>query len=156
MDKKRVIKKNVFFIALSVLAVVAIGLSIYLAFFFSEDCTDITCFKYNMEKCSKARYINEGVESTWQYKIVGKSDGLCDVEVRLLQTKEGSLKLSRLNGLEMTCAYPEGVFKYPEKDLDRCRGILKEEIQSIIIENLHNYIVDNVGEISEVISKTSV
>ena len=39
--------------------------------------------------------------------------------------------------------------RYPEKDLDSCKGELKENLQSVIIENLYKYIIDNLGEISE-------
>ena len=42
--------------------------------------------------------------------------------------------------------YPKGIPIYPEKDLSKCHGRLKEELQAIIINKLHTYIIENIGE----------
>jgi hypothetical protein len=48
----------------------------------------------------------------------------------------------------MTCYLPIGDDRVPEADISVCHGILKEELQAIIIEKLHLYVVENIGEIS--------
>jgi hypothetical protein len=37
----------------------------------------------------------------------------------------------------------------PEDDLSRCTGQLKENLQEIIIQKLHAYVVENLGQISK-------
>jgi hypothetical protein len=49
----------------------------------------------------------------------------------------------------MECGFPKGVVVYPEQDIAQCHGLLKEEMQGIIIKKLHTYIVDNLGEIEQ-------
>jgi hypothetical protein len=94
-------------------------------------------------------YTHEDREASWHYRILGKSDGLCEIEVTLLQAKEGQLGIDRLNGYSMVCEYTTGITAYPERDLSRCHGLLKEELQTIIITKLHQYIITNVGNITE-------
>ena len=53
----------------------------------------------------------------------------------------------------MTCYMPRGIVMQPESDLNECHGLLKESLQDIIIERLHTYIVQNIGQISESITK---
>ena len=69
------------------------------------------------------------------------------MNVKLLQAKRGELGIDRLAGYEMECNYPDGVGTYPEKDLEKCHGKLREELQQIIIEKLHAYIIENLGKI---------
>jgi len=132
-----------------VLALVFIGLAVKMTFFYTEKCEDLECFQTNMKDCDKAGYVNDVEEATWGYKILGESDDECVIEVELLQVKSGSLNMEGLQNYGMTCSYPVGIVEYPEKDLDKCHGRLKEEMQTIIIENLHKYMVDNLEEISE-------
>ncbi|KKQ16334.1 MAG: hypothetical protein US28_C0002G0001, partial [Candidatus Daviesbacteria bacterium GW2011_GWA1_36_8] len=46
------------------------------------------------------------------------------------------------------CLYERGVSAYPEKDLAKCHGRLKEELQTEIIKKLHSYVLTNVGDIN--------
>jgi len=57
--------------------------------------------------------------------------------------------MSVLEGKDMLCYLPLGSISAPQENLARCHGSLKEEMQAIIIKRLHNYIVDNLGEIGE-------
>ena len=54
-----------------------------------------------------------------------------------------------LEGREMECYLPFGSVIEPEENLDRCHGLLKEEMQKIIINKLHNYITDNIGKLED-------
>ncbi len=130
-----------------VLAVVFIILAVSATFFVKPRCESFECFQDKMRKCNEAVYTNDGVEATWKYNILGEDGNACVVEVTLLQVKEGELGLEKLSGYKMECGFPKGIAAYPEKDLDRCHGRLKEEFQAIVIEKLHNYILENLGEI---------
>lgn len=132
------------FVAL-VFAVIAIRLT----FFYTPTCHSFECFQQNMKNCEEAIYFNDDVEATWRYEILGIENNECDIDVKLLQPKQGELGIDRLSGFEMTCSFPRGVATYPERFLDRCRGRLKEEFQAIVINKLHSYILENIGEIDE-------
>ena len=67
--------------------------------------------------------------------------------------KEGELGIDRLEGYEMSCFYDRGQGVYPEDDLSKCHGRLKEELQGIIINKLHTYVIENLGKIEEGIDK---
>jgi hypothetical protein len=131
------------------LIVIFLLVVLYLSFG-AEKCVNFECFQENMIQCGRGTtYVNEESEASWGYEIKGKDGNLCEVEVTLLSAKEGSLDLRQFEGNSMSCFYDLGVVAYPEKDLDTCHGQLKENLQTIIIENLHKYIVDNLGEIQE-------
>lgn len=113
------------------------------------ECADYTCFSEEMAKCSKANYINDGIEATWKYEVRGMVDETCEVEVTLLNMKEGELSTATLEGKSMSCFYPRGESAYPERDLSLCHGRLKEDIQEMIIKRLHGYVLSNLDEIKE-------
>jgi hypothetical protein len=115
----------------------------------SRECLSVECFQQYMLDCKKVSYINEETEASWGYDIVGDRNGVCEIEVTLLSAKEGGLELRQYEGNSMTCSYLLGEFAYPEKDLNSCTGELKEDLQSVIIDKLYKYVVDNLGEIGE-------
>ena len=129
-----------------ILAVIVVG-----AMFFTQStkCLNFECFQNEMSSCSKATYINEEPEASWGYEIVGKEGGQCVVNVKLLQAKKGELGIDQIVGFDMDCSYRIGVGTYPEKDLGACHGRLKEELQGIVIEKLHTYVLENLIEIEE-------
>lgn len=126
---------------------VFLGIAIYLTFYYNPVCENFECFQKSMSNCERAAYVNDGAGATWRYDVQKKIGGLCSVEVTLLQAKEGGLGLSSLEKHSMICEYALGVATYPEKDLDKCHGILKEELQKIVIEKLHSYVIENLGVI---------
>ncbi|RMD66473.1 hypothetical protein D6817_04005 [Candidatus Pacearchaeota archaeon] len=141
--KKRVI------VTYAVLALVFLVVALKFTFFAVKDCGSFECFQDSLKRCERARYVNDAVEASWEYETIGREGGACKVNVRFLQPKEGELALQKLSGLEMVCYIPLGVGDYPEKDLNKCTGKLKEEMQAIIIKRLHTYILQNLGEIDE-------
>jgi len=138
---------------LVILAIIIIGIAVYLSFFRISSCSDSECFKSSMINCQKIKYINDAPEAFWQYTILGSSAGNCKVEVKLLQLKQGSSDILSLEKQSMTCLIPLGVYLSPENEITRCNGRLKEEMQTIIITKLHNYILKNLGKISSDLSR---
>jgi len=102
-----------------------------------------------MKKCDRVKYVNEQTEATWRYEILKFEKEQCKIEVTLLQPKAGELGIEKLIGHKMVCGYPKGISTYPEGNLERCHGRLKEELQSLAIKKLHTFIIENIGEIEE-------
>jgi hypothetical protein len=119
------------------------------AFLYTKKCENYSCFSTYLAKCNKASYVDNTQDSIWEYKIKGAEDGFCKVNVKLLRMKEGSTELTNLEQQEMVCYVYKGKIEDPKKDLTRCHGELKENIQDILIQKMHAYILDNVGKISE-------
>ncbi len=124
---------------------------VYLIFFYYPKCNDPACWDSKLKVCSKVRYINSPVDVTWEYKILGKEtiDGeeKCKVKVLAIDIKRGLEKTEILEGKEMICFLPYGVIVKPEANPNLCTGKLKEEMQNLIIQKLHEYILQNLGEI---------
>ena len=135
----------------AVMIVIVAVLAIYLTFYPTR-CKDISCFEAHMIKCSSAVFVNEEEEASWMYKILGTGDGKCQVQVTLLNAKEGNIDLRVYEGTKMICSHEIGIAGYPEKNLGVCHGELKEGLQAVVIEKLYKYIVTNIGEIREEIN----
>jgi len=140
-------------IILSVIVVLLVVNSIFLGFFFTGTCESFECFQDSMRSCERTNYINDEPEASWGYKIKGEEGNQCVVNVKLLQAKKGELGIDRIVGFDMDCSYAIGLGVYPEKDLSKCHGRLKEELQGIVIEKLHSNILENLGEIEESIAE---
>tara|TARA_Y100000310_G_scaffold294847_1_gene325649 strand:- start:3585 stop:4022 length:438 start_codon:yes stop_codon:yes gene_type:complete len=126
-------------------AVVLIA-AVYFTFFFHYKCDDLACFKSHQIKCSKTKFVNDLESTTWFYTIQGDKGNKCVIDVEILQVKEGSLDRQNLEGLSMECSLQKGGIDSPETDLTLCHGLLKEEIQELIIKNTHAQIVSNLEE----------
>lgn len=137
------------FIALIVVVAIAVVLIAYLNFVYSPECQNYECWQKYMSRCSKATFVNEEPEASWGYEVSGASGKQCLVNVKLLLAKKGDLGISDIVGSEMTCTFPLGTSAYAEKDLSKCHGLLKEELQTIIINKLHVYLLENLGQIEE-------
>ena len=137
-------------VALLVIAILAV----YFTFFFTKTCRDQDCFNSALVKCQKAKYIDDRDDAAWDYKIVGKDDGKCNVRVLLLQLKQGTTTMKTMENKEMNCYLPLKIIMVPQSNIDNCHGILKEEMQKIMINKLFAYITSNVGSISEELRET--
>ena len=139
---------------LLILIGIVLAAAIFFTFFYAKKCPDSGCFDVALVKCSKASYINNNAEdAVWYYKITGKSEDSCEVYVKLLQLKKGTTEMEGLQGKSMKCNVPPNVLVSPQNNLGRCHGLLKEEMQTIIINRLHNYVITNLGKISEELTK---
>jgi len=135
-----------------VLILLLVVLLLFLVFY-NKQCKDESCFNSYLEKCGKADYAKDTKDSVWKYQVLGKQVGKCAVNVRMLMAKEGNVEIKNLEGKEMVCYTEIGSIKDPKTDLENCHGILKEEMQELIIQKMHNYILENIGKISEELQK---
>lgn len=139
-------KRGVILVILILIIVVAVG--IYFAFFYTSKCGDKGCFDSSLTNCQRVSFLKDAADGTWYYKTKGKNGDSCVVYVKLLNLKEGNVDLLKLKDKDMLCYLPlGGVSGDPEYNLALCHGLLKEEMQAVIINRLHNYIVNNLGEI---------
>jgi len=136
-----------------VLFLAAFSFAFYSTFFSSKECNSFECFEREMRECKKASYINEEPEASWKYQIEKSDNGKCLVRVTLLQAKQGELGIDRLEGMSMVCSHALGFSSYPHKDLAKCSGQLREELQGIIINKLHSYLIGNLWQINESIAE---
>lgn len=147
-------KRRLWVSILLVAAIVFLIVYISYSYFYDPiECYNYECFQQKMSSCSKASYINEENEASWRYIIKGTKGNQCEVEVKLLQPKAGELGIEELRGLEMTCLYDLGFTGYPEDDINSCTGKLKEELQAIVIEKLHTYVLENLGRFDEELNR---
>jgi hypothetical protein len=154
-DAKKIVEIILIF-AILIVFLLIVYLIIYKDIFliFTQECDDRDCFNQNLAKCRRARWVNEATEATWIYTIKGKSQGSCEVAVKLAVVKEGEIDLRRAEGDEMKCYLPLNSISDPQKDLSRCTGVLKEEIQDLTIKKLHSIIFENMKKICEEINQT--
>ena len=61
--------------------------------------------------------------------------------------------MANLEGKDMDCFLKLGLVISPEKSLKDCHGLLKEDIQEMIIQRMHSQIVENLGKINEETTK---
>ncbi len=141
------------YITLVAVLIIAIAFAAYFSFFYTPKCANYECFKNHMAKCSKAIYVNDEPVASWGYEIKGISGSNCEIEITLLMAKEGELQITKYVGHTMDCSYPIGVTNYPEKDLSKCHGILREDLQTVIINKLHSYLIENLGKFDESLEK---
>lgn len=135
--------KHWIFLAMIVLVVGVVWFWIY----GYEECKDSVCFYEAMKGCDRVTYVG-GEDMIFEYKIKGESEDACEVSVKLLQANLNSVESEKLEGRSMDCLLPLGVAIAPESDVGNCHGRLKEELQSLIIEKLQNYLVDNLGKLN--------
>jgi hypothetical protein len=135
------------FIIVFIVAIVAV----YVTFFYHPKCNDVACWNSKLKECSRANFVKDSVDVKWSYKILGKEkigeEVRCEVKVKAVDIKRGLKNTEILEGKEMYCYLPLGVTTAPENNPDVCIGRLKEEMQTLIIQKLHQYIVQNVGEL---------
>ena len=139
-------------VILIILMIIVAIAAIYFTFFFAYKCEDIACFRSHQEKCSRTKFTNNLEDAAWFYHIKGKKNGECKILVEVLQVKEGTIEKLGLNGKSMECYLQLGSIVSPEADISKCHGELKEELQTLIINKLHAYVVENVGSIGEELS----
>jgi hypothetical protein len=143
-ERGKVLRKT-----LIVLILIGVIIGAYFQFFFYYKCEDNNCFRARQETCSKTKYISDTEDTTWLYQINGKTADKCEIDVNVLQIKKGTLDKQILEGKSMTCLVNLGTLSSPESDITKCHGVLKEELQNLIIQRLHSYILENIGNIGE-------
>jgi len=155
MEKDVKTLKSVLIIII-LLIIIVLGVFIYLFFFRTVKCqvNDESCFSSSIVNCERASFIRENEDFVTSYNILGKSEGGCEVVVGIIQVKKGSNDLSVLEGKSMNCNVQLGLsIQNPEEDIKNCQGLLKEEIQNIIIQKMHAQLIENMVQIKEDITK---
>jgi len=134
----------------SVIVIILILLYFAWIFIFGQyqGCKSWECFNENLAACKKTRFAG-GTDIIFGYQIEGKSGKNCEVTVEFIQGEIPNKEAKELTGKTMTCSLPQGVIMLPESDLSRCTGPLKEKLQEQIISQLHNFIVQNLGQINK-------
>lgn len=114
----------------------------------SIECKDINCYKEYLLKCKKSFLINEDNNYAYRYEILKNNENsYCNVDVRLIKVKNSTAEGEKLEGLNMICKVNKYEDIMPEKNILSCSGKLREELQEIIINKLHNTILQNLKEI---------
>lgn len=147
-------KRRIYLGLALVLTLVLIGIIIYILFIRVRICGTLQCFEDASARCERARYLNEDLFASWKYEILGMRGDGCAIRVTLANAKQGELGMDKIVGYDMIC-YEDGAVSNPEKDLSRCHGRLKEELLYSIIQNLHTYVIDNLGEIGKIVNESA-
>jgi|SRR3989344_3747308 len=143
-------KKRRVGLALVILITALIIFTGYFLFFYERQCQDPECFVEAMKNCKRVSWIRADDQASWLYNIKTNAENdACKIEVKLLEVKQGTIDSERLQGEKMLCMVQKGETRFPEKDISRCTGILKEDMQDLIIQRMHNYLLENVGEIKQ-------
>ncbi len=132
-----------------VLIIVIIIFALLFLFFYPKPCTDNACFIQSMAKCDRVSFLKEDSRASWYYVINGKYKDSCRVKVRLLKMNQGTIDIEDLQGAEMTCIVNRIDARAPEENMAQCQGLLKEKLQEIIIQRMHSYLLQNLGEVKE-------
>lgn len=144
-------------ISLGILAIVLLIYISYYFFFTYSTCDNESCYFKAASKCKRYSYIKEDTDSVWLYKIVQNVDkDRCKVDVTLIKMKEGNIDSENLQGKMMTCTIFRNQKEFPEKDISTCTGLLKEDIQDILIQRMHKYILENINGISKEFNQTTL
>jgi len=122
--------------------------TVVIGFFFIPDCNSRDCFTKAMFDCKKSNFESTVKNVTWQYSVKGTSDDSCVVSVRASNVQMEADIADKLEGQSMNCYIPNNVAGsfMPEAKLEYCHGILKEGLQDLIIEKMHLYIMQNLGQ----------
>ena len=142
--------KKRMFLSLLILAIGVIMFIIFMLLIYVPTCDDNTCFYNALANCKRVSWIREDAKAVWSYKILGPSTAdNCRISVQLTKMKEGTIDTESLQGDKMTCTIQKDLVKYPEENMQYCTGVLKEDIQGIIIERMHSYLLKNLGEVKQ-------
>jgi len=133
------------FVVFVVLVVLVWG--VWFWFFSYAECGSWDCFNGYLAECERVRFVG-GSDMIFEYVVKGSSDGDCEVDVKLLQGELNNQDSVRLEGQSMSCILPMEVVMLPESDIGKCHGLLKEGLQDLVIEKLHGYLVQNLGQIN--------
>jgi len=136
-------------IILIILIILTVILLMYGFIFRAKLCKDEVCFFDSLNECKRVYFVKEDPEYSWLY-IISKeaSEDSCEVKVSLSSVKQESIDSRMLQGKEMICIVPKTITNFPEKDISRCTGLLKEELQDLIIQKMYDYLLTNAQEIN--------
>lgn len=113
-------------------------------------CENEKCFFDSLNNCKRVEFVKEDSEYSWSYLILKEdSKDSCEVRVELLNVKKEVSYSKILENKEMICIVSKTITSFPEKDILRCKGELKEELQELIIQRMYDYLLANIKEINK-------
>lgn len=133
--------------AIGIIIALIVIFAVWFLFFSVTKCQDIQCYLEKQRDCSSAEFIRETEKTIWGYRILEEQEGKCFIEVKVLEIRDSPINKQALEGNSMICELPSGSVAEPEADLSQCHGILREQIQEMIIQNLHKYVLENIDDI---------
>jgi len=139
---KLIIAVLIIVILIGILVSIWVGLTAY------KGCNTWECFNEKLESCSKTKFAG-GKEIIFGYTIHGKENGQCKIDVEFLQGDLTERSARNLENEKMTCFIPFGAVMLPEAELKNCHGVLKEKLQEQVISQLHNFIIQNIGQVNK-------
>jgi len=122
--------------------------TIFIGFFYKQECKTRDCFIKAMFECKKSSFESAQQNITWRYSVKGFSNADCVVGVKSVNIKMSAEVAKKLEGKYMDCYIPKNIAGsfMPEAKLEYCHGLLKEALQDLIIEKMHLYIMQNIGQ----------
>lgn len=154
------LKINKVMIFVAVFVVLAVSTYFYFKIFLiKEECASQQCFLENMAECKGTAFNSMQEDAVWAYAVQGTQGGSCKVSVKVVEVKKSTSSEKDLEGKEMTCYVPKGMLMMPEEKIEYCHGLLKEAIQDQIIERMHLYIVQKIGQIEQefgIVNQTAI
>ena len=148
-NKKKVKKDNAVFFRVIILLASFLFLSYvgWLLFFSFDECDSLECFNENLAVCDRAKFIG-GEDMIFRYTILGKYGDDCRINTELLQGELNNQDSLKLEGQSMICSLPFGMVGIPESNIDECHGILKENLQDMVIKKMYSYIIRNIDNLA--------
>ena len=146
-EKQEWVRSPLVIIALALLFITII----YFLLVYKPTCKTQDCFSNALFKCSKALYRNEAANITWFYSIDGVKKDKCNVYAEIRDIKADAETINALKGKSMNCYIPKriaGSFM-PDEKLEYCHGLLKEDLQELIIQKMNLLIIQNIGQINK-------
>jgi len=133
-----------------IILLVILGIVLGSILFLSPDtCYDNSCYNDAMIDCDRVIWLRMDADADWLYEIKGSEENYCNVEVELMKIKKGKMDLEELEGEKMICKVMKRELTNPEEIISQCSGKLKEDLQEIIIQRMHDYLLENLGEVKE-------
>lgn len=130
---------------------------------FKKTCDNENCFSDHLSTCSPIEYISLVNGNTYEYIVYRSLGENCKLTVQLEKTSEGTDfdSKEKLEGKSMSCLIPkEELYNLDLNELNNllkfCTGPLKEGIYEIIIKNMYNIILSNLGEVLSEVQTTLV
>jgi hypothetical protein len=150
LEFNKLYSKNSLIVSAIIVVLGLVGLFYFGVFGSVEKCGEIGCYYENLDSCKKSYVLNEDENYVYRYEILNtKGLSYCEVDVRLVKVKNGGPNSAKLEGLNMICKVNRFEEIRPENDMLVCSGKLREELQEIIIDRMHNQILQNWEEIQK-------
>lgn len=142
-------------IAIWIILTIVILAAIFYFFIYAETCKDDECFLNSLRECRRAKYISGSQGNEWGYSIqnpFGFWQNKCFVKVNSIKIASEEELAKKLEGKSMQCKIPRayaGTFIQIHSELEFCSGPLKEGLQDLLVDKLYNFIILNIGELTE-------